>query len=166
MDTFGLTTLQHNFLQRLEILGDRSLVTLYPTLQFGDDTHGLAALVDKLEGARHLSYLHRIDHLSHLRGQVLHLEARGDTTRLRVAVRHQSFVVAGILIVGEHRGSILEGELLGTDIVGDGVETTQSALDSLVGDNRLTQDMAHIDLVATLLDKLDDMETELGLDNL
>ena len=51
MDAIVLTALQHHLFQRLEILGDGGLMALYTVLQLGDDTDGLASLVDQLEGA-------------------------------------------------------------------------------------------------------------------
>ena len=80
--------------------------------------------------------------------------------------RHQSLTVSGVLIVGDDRSSLLKRELTFTDIGSDGVETTQRTLDGLVGDDRLTEDMTHVDLIATFLDELDDMEAELRLHDL
>ena len=166
MDAFLIALGEDHVLHDLEVLGDRGFVTFDTVLQPDNGTDGLAALVDHPEGLRDLTDLHGVDHLRHFLRQVLHLEARGDTTRLHVGVRHQTLVVAGVLVIGQQTGSLLKGKLFAADISGDGVQPSDGLLHILLSHHRLLQDMTHIDLVTTLLHQLDDMETELRLHNL
>ena len=154
------TFVQYHVLQSLEILRHRSLMTINAILQLGNNAYSLSALVNHRERLRDLSHLHSINHFSHFRRKVLHTELRRSMTCGHHVGRHQSLTVTSVLIVGEYRGCILKGELTRTNLTCDGVETNQCLLNSFVGYYRLTKNMAHIHLVATLLDKLDDMETE------
>ena len=166
-----------HILQHLEVLGDSSLVSLRTALQLDDGTDGLTVFVDHLESIRHLSHLQRIDDTRHVLRQVLHTEPRGVGLRID-AVGHQSAVAAGVLVIREKHHGILKCPLADelvlygfgrnscTNVVGDGVETHETGGDGRVADLRLQEDMTGIDLIAALVDKLDDMETEFGFHNL
>ena len=161
MDALILALLEHHILQHLEILGDSSLVTIDAVLQLGNDTDGLSALVDHLEGVRDLTYLKGIHGFGNLGREILHAEPRRRMTSLHHVRGHQTLTVTGVLIVGQDRGSILEGELPCTKVTCNGVKTGQCLVDGLIRNHRLTEDVAHVDFLTTLLDELDDMETEL-----
>ena len=88
---------QDNVLECLEILCDGGLVLVYAALELHDGTHHLALGIDHLERLRHRVYLHIGHFFGHLRGQILHGEARG--ARVICGVCHQSAVVARVLIV-------------------------------------------------------------------
>lgn len=114
--------------------------------------HGLALGVDHLEWCRYLAHLHSVDHTCHLGRQILHLETRRHT--IGSTVRHQTFIIFGILIIREVGRSLLETELSGTDVVADGVEPVLGIGDLVGRHLRLEQDMAAVDLIATLVDEI------------
>lgn len=155
-----LTTLLHNdILQHLEVFGNRSTVSLRTTLQLDDSTDCLTTLANHLKGLGDLAYLQHIDSLGNLRGQVGQLEAR--CTPFLSDIGHQTIIVASVFIIGNHRSTSLEGELTLDNISTDGVQPTECGLYGIRADNRLQKDVAHLDLIASLVDKLDDMVAKL-----
>ena len=141
-------------------------MTIHTVLQLDDSTDGLTTLVDHLKSLRDLSYLHGIHHFGHLLRQLLHLELRRDTARLHIGIRHQTLVITRILVIRQQTSGLLKGELFFADISCNRVQTINRFLNSLIRNHRLLQNMTHVDLVTTLLHKLDNMETKLRLHNL
>ena len=155
---------EHQVLHHLEILRDGSLMSVDAVLQLHDGTYRLTTFVNHGERFRDSTYRQGIDRTSHLGRQFSHLETRGTT--LLGDVRHQAMVVTRILVIRDNRGTSLEGEFLSHDVRTDRVQTGQCLVHSLVAHDRLAQDMAYLDLLTTLVDKLYDMEAELRLHNL
>ena len=108
----------------------------------------------------YVTFLHRIDLLGHLGGQILVLELRSTGVR----VGHQSGVHHGVLVFGVPDDSLLKAHAVHANEFGYGVEARQGV--DLVGGRytRLEQYVPAIDSFAMFLDELDDMVAILRLD--
>ena len=166
MDALLAALVEHHILQRLEILGNGGAMALGTTLKLSYHADGFTTLVNHLECMRNLANLQCINSFGNLGWQILHTELRRGLTGLHHIGAKQSLGITGILIVRDERCGILESELLGTQIVGDRIQTGDGFLNSLVRNNRLAQNVAHVYLIATLLDELNDMKAKLRLYNL
>ena len=67
----------------------------------------------------------------------------------------------GVLVVRDEGGSLFKGELLIEDIIADRVKTEQGLLNGFIADMWFEQDMAYLDFVTFLVDKLNDMIAKL-----
>ena len=98
-------------------------------LQFHDSYDVLTLLVHHGERVRHIAYLHALHLASHLGGQVLHLKLRRAT--LLAVERHESVIVACLLVVRHHGRSFLEREFVGAYVGSERVELHAHRVGSL-----------------------------------
>ena len=137
---FVLALVEHNVLHDLEVLGNRSLMSVNTALQLHDGTDGLALIVNHLERTGDAAHLHRVNHTGYFRGEVLHAEL-GRTAHVFRRIRHQTVVVTGILVVRKEGSSLIKRELLCAEVIGDRVQAFQCTVNRLQRDHRLSQDV-------------------------
>ena len=105
--------------------------------------------------------LHVIHLTAHLDGEVGHLEAAA----VSLLVEHVTVVVARLLVLRNEQGHLVEGLLARHDVVAHRVQSRQCVGQVLVAHLGTEQDVTCVDAIAALLDKLDDVEAVVGLDN-
>ena len=139
-------------------------MSFHPALELDDASDRLVLIIDTCEGRGDLSHLHRVNDSCDLCGQLLHLETRGHA--VGGAIRHKTLIVLGVFIIRDIRGTGLEGELVGKDVVTDRVKTLLSCVNLILRHFRSEQNVAHIDLITAFVDELNDMIAEFRLHDL
>ena len=166
LQKFVLALSNNDILHGLEVFGNGSTVTIHTALQLHNSTDRLSFVVDHIKRFRHLSHFQSVYHAGDLTGQVLHAEFRCTGLCLPVGKGHQTVVVACIFVIRDISGCLLKRELRRTDIISNRVKTQFGFLNSLRIHFRFHQNMTAVQLVATLVDQLNDVETEFCLNNL
>ncbi len=130
-----------------------------------DDGYDVAVAFGLLHNERlgHFAGLEVGDFACHFLGQFGHLEACG----AGVLVDHNAIAVAGVFVLRYKPCGIFKGYAAFVhDIAAEAVEARDGVLKVLIGYLGAQQDVARIDAVASFFDKLDDMKSEFGFDNL
>ena len=131
-------------------------------LEFDDSHHLLVlGLVHHHKRRTDLTHVHVVYLPCHLGRKVLVLELR----RTVHFVAHQARVHHRVLVLRELGHGRLKRSFAAAAHVGDSVQTTYGLVFVGIGDTRLEKNVAAIDTLTFLLDKLDDMIAILGLHN-
>ena len=158
---FAFIVLDHSF-EEVVVVVDVGFVWGVSFDEF-DDANGFFAFafVDHAEGFGYFPFFEVLDSFGYFGGNLAKLEFEGAV----VLVYHHAAVGAGVFVHGELGGSLFEGNLVLVDEVDDGVHEVGCFASAFGSDLRFEEDVAAVYAVALAVDELNDVVSELSLDN-